>query len=83
MDSEAGTTRDAIEVEITHHGRRVMLVDTAGIREAQNDVEARGIGLVETLRRSATNRFGFWMQWNLFARPMIGLALWLFQRSIY
>ena len=45
VDSEAGTTRDAIEVEITHHGRRVMLVDTAGIREAQNDVEARGIGL--------------------------------------
>ena len=45
VDSEAGTTRDAIEVEITYHGRRVMLVDTAGIREAQNEVEARGIGL--------------------------------------
>ena len=45
VDSEAGTTRDAIEVEITYHGRRLMLVDTAGIREAQNEVEARGIGL--------------------------------------
>ena len=45
VDSEAGTTRDAIEVEVSYQGRRVMLVDTAGIREAQNEVEARGIGL--------------------------------------
>ena len=45
VDSEAGTTRDAIEVEVTYRGRRVMLIDTAGIREAQNEVEARGIGL--------------------------------------
>lgn len=49
VDAEAGTTRDAIEVEVVHEGRRLVLVDTAGIREAVNEVEAKGIGLGRNL----------------------------------
>ena len=30
--SEPGTTRDAVDTEIRYHGRRIVLVDTAGIR---------------------------------------------------
>lgn len=32
VDEKAGTTRDAIELEIEHKGRKFVLVDTAGIR---------------------------------------------------
>jgi tRNA modification GTPase len=39
----AGTTRDVVEGEIRLRGVRVRLFDTAGIREAQNEVEVEGI----------------------------------------
>ena len=32
VDATAGTTRDAIELSVTHRGRQFILVDTAGIR---------------------------------------------------
>jgi len=32
VDATAGTTRDAIELSVTHRGRQFVLVDTAGIR---------------------------------------------------
>ena len=32
VNQKAGTTRDAIELEVEHRGRRFILVDTAGIR---------------------------------------------------
>jgi len=32
VDEKAGTTRDAIELEVEHKGRKFVLVDTAGIR---------------------------------------------------
>ncbi len=32
VDEKAGTTRDAIELEIEHRGKKFVLVDTAGIR---------------------------------------------------
>jgi tRNA modification GTPase len=39
----AGTTRDVVEGEILLKGVKVRLFDTAGIREAQNEVEIEGI----------------------------------------
>ncbi|SFG72684.1 tRNA uridine-5-carboxymethylaminomethyl(34) synthesis GTPase MnmE [Methylobacterium gossipiicola] len=39
----AGTTRDVIEVRCDLHGLPVILVDTAGLREAADPIEAEGI----------------------------------------
>ena len=39
----AGTTRDVVEGEVRLKGVKVRLFDTAGIREAQNEVEVEGI----------------------------------------
>ena len=44
VSEEAGTTRDVIEVHLDLGGLPVILVDTAGIREALGKVEAAGIG---------------------------------------
>ena len=41
----AGTTRDVIETYLNLDGYPVILSDTAGIREAKNDIERRGIKL--------------------------------------
>ena len=38
-----GTTRDVLDIELDVGGRRVILSDTAGLREAGDDVEAEGI----------------------------------------
>ncbi|GJD45780.1 tRNA modification GTPase MnmE [Methylobacterium cerastii] len=46
-----GTTRDAIEVRLDLGGLPVMLVDTAGLRETSDPVEAEGIA--RTRRRMA------------------------------
>jgi len=43
VSEEAGTTRDVIEVHLDLGGLPVMLIDTAGIREAQGKVEEEGI----------------------------------------
>jgi tRNA modification GTPase len=43
VSEEAGTTRDVIEVHLDLGGVPVMLIDTAGLREAQGRVEAEGI----------------------------------------
>ena len=40
---QAGTTRDTIEVEWSHRGLRFVLIDTAGIRETDDLVEAEGV----------------------------------------
>tara|TARA_Y100000817_G_scaffold302803_1_gene284112 strand:+ start:237 stop:1568 length:1332 start_codon:yes stop_codon:yes gene_type:complete len=41
----AGTTRDVIEVHLNIDGYPVVVSDTAGIREAQNEIERKGIKL--------------------------------------
>jgi tRNA modification GTPase len=43
VSEEAGTTRDVIEVHLDLGGVPVMLIDTAGLREAGGAVEAEGI----------------------------------------
>ena len=40
-----GTTRDVVETYLNLDGYPVILADTAGIREAQNEVEKKGISL--------------------------------------
>lgn len=45
VDAQAGTTRDFVEAQTELGGRRVNLVDTAGLRETHSSVEAAGIGL--------------------------------------
>jgi tRNA modification GTPase len=45
VSDEAGTTRDIIETYLNIDGYPVILADTAGIREAKNEVEQKGIFL--------------------------------------
>ena len=41
--AEAGTTRDAIEIHLDLDGLPATVIDTAGLREAEGDIEAEGI----------------------------------------
>ena len=43
VSREAGTTRDVIEINMELAGLPVRLSDTAGLREAQSDIEAEGV----------------------------------------
>ena len=45
VSDEEGTTRDVIEIFLNIDGYPVILADTAGIREAKNEVEKKGISL--------------------------------------
>ena len=45
VSQEEGTTRDIIETYLNIDGYPVILADTAGIREANNEVEKKGIAL--------------------------------------
>ena len=45
VSEEEGTTRDVIEVFLNIDGYPVIFFDTAGIREAKNEVETKGISL--------------------------------------
>ena len=45
VSEEEGTTRDIIETFLNIDGYPVILADTAGIREAKNEVEKKGIAL--------------------------------------
>ncbi len=52
----AGTTRDVIEVRMDLEGLPVTLIDTAGLREAQDPVEAIGIERARTRAAAADLR---------------------------
>ena len=41
--SEAGTTRDVIKKQVIMNGMSIQLIDTAGLRETQSNVEQEGI----------------------------------------
>ena len=45
VSDQAGTTRDVIETYLNLEGYPVILADTAGIREAKNDIEKKGVSL--------------------------------------
>jgi tRNA modification GTPase len=52
----AGTTRDVIEVRMDIHGLAVTLLDTAGLRETSDVLEAAGVRLAEERARQADLR---------------------------
>jgi tRNA modification GTPase len=53
VSSIAGTTRDTIEELININGVQFRLIDTAGIREAQDQIEAIGVQkTIETIKKS-------------------------------
>ncbi|MBI3724460.1 tRNA uridine-5-carboxymethylaminomethyl(34) synthesis GTPase MnmE [bacterium] len=49
----AGTTRDAVSVEIDLDGRRVRLVDTAGEKEASGEIEREALARARDATRTA------------------------------
>jgi tRNA modification GTPase len=49
----AGTTRDLVEFSLDLHGRKVVLVDTAGLRETSDIVETIGIARARDAAASA------------------------------
>lgn len=60
VSSEAGTTRDLIEVSLDLGGYRVVLVDTAGLRQDSDAVERQGIE--RALARSNSADLVVWLQ---------------------
>ncbi len=52
----AGTTRDVIEVQLNLGGFAVTVSDTAGIREASDDIEAEGVRRAQQRAESAALR---------------------------
>ena len=59
VSDEAGTTRDVIEVKMDLGGLPVVLSDTAGIREAEGNVEREGIR--RTMARARAADLVLWM----------------------
>ena len=53
VSEEEGTTRDVIETFLNIDGYPVILADTAGIREAKNEVEKKGISLALSKSKEA------------------------------
>ncbi|MCW5696951.1 MAG: tRNA uridine-5-carboxymethylaminomethyl(34) synthesis GTPase MnmE [Bauldia sp.] len=59
VSREAGTTRDLIEVTLDVAGYRVTLVDTAGMRDTESEVEREGIRRAEA--RAAEADLVLWL----------------------
>lgn len=60
VSSEAGTTRDTIEVRLNLNGYPVIITDTAGIRQTNNTIEQEGIR--RTLKSISQADLILWMQ---------------------
>lgn len=60
VSPEAGTTRDALEVDLDLGGVPVRLIDTAGLREAAGLIEAEGIR--RALARAETADLVLWLR---------------------
>ncbi|MBK5948224.1 tRNA uridine-5-carboxymethylaminomethyl(34) synthesis GTPase MnmE [Rhodobium orientis] len=60
VTEEAGTTRDVLEVHLDLSGYPVMLIDTAGLREAEGIVEREGIR--RALARGSDADLVLWME---------------------
>ncbi|WP_245297161.1 MULTISPECIES: tRNA uridine-5-carboxymethylaminomethyl(34) synthesis GTPase MnmE [Rhodomicrobium] len=59
VSAEAGTTRDVIEVRLDLGGFPVILMDTAGIREAAGEIEREGVR--RTLERAQEADLVLWL----------------------
>lgn len=57
VSEEAGTTRDAIEEDAEFNQKKWKVVDTAGIRTSQNEIENKGMELGESFLASSS----FWL----------------------
>ena len=53
VSEKAGTTRDVIEVRIELDGYPVILADTAGLRESEDDLESEGVRRAEERAKNA------------------------------
>ncbi len=69
VSAEAGTTRDVVELQLNLGGLAVVLTDTAGVREAEGNIEREGIR--RGMARARDAQMVLWVmdalnpQWNL------------------
>jgi tRNA modification GTPase len=67
VSPQPGTTRDPIAVELDLAGQLVHVIDTAGLREAGDEIEREGIA--RTLQRAATADLVLWLHDARFPCP--------------
>jgi tRNA modification GTPase len=53
VSAQAGTTRDRLEEYITLSGVPVKLIDTAGVRHTDDDIEKQGVQIARDVQKSA------------------------------
>jgi tRNA modification GTPase len=77
VSAEAGTTRDVLEVELQLDGYAVVLVDTAGLREASSLVEREGVRRARSRLQEAD--LVLWLEAAdaRLACPSMASAVWL------